>query len=117
MPVSRTRVGGHVASVGAATPRAHVEAGTRVYLPIAFVAALIALVGFWPTYVGPLLAGTPQKAPFIHVHAAVFTGWLLLVIAQTSIAASGRTHGVARVRGLGHGAVRLSDPISASRPE
>ncbi|HVF16784.1 MAG TPA: hypothetical protein VNA21_07720 [Steroidobacteraceae bacterium] len=54
------------------------------------MAALIAVTGFWPTYFGPLLAGTLETLPVIHIHAAVFVGWLLLVIAQAALAATGR---------------------------
>jgi len=31
-----------------------------------------------------LLSGTVQAPPIIHLHAAVFSGWLLLVIVQVS---------------------------------
>jgi hypothetical protein len=61
-----------------------------VYVPATLVATLIALVGFWPTYFGPLLAGTADGVPIIHVHAAVYSGWLMLVIAQGVLAATGR---------------------------
>lgn len=62
----------------------------RIYVPVGFVCCLIALLGFWPTYFGPLLRGIPHPLPIIHVHAAVFMAWVLLVIAQAWLAASGR---------------------------
>lgn len=62
----------------------------RVYLPIAAIALAIAISGFWPTYFGPLLAGSLQAIPMIHVHAAVFVGWLVLVGLQAWLAATGR---------------------------
>lgn len=61
----------------------------RIYVPSALIATLIAITGFWPTYFGPLLAGTLQTLPMIHLHAAVFVGWMLLVIAQAALAATG----------------------------
>lgn len=75
--------------------------GVRIYLPVAAMCAAIALIGFWPTYFGPLLSGTVQALPIIHLHAAVFSGWLLLVIAQVGLAATGRTALHMRVGKLG----------------
>lgn len=63
---------------------------TRIYVPIGLVCLIITLLGFWPVYFGPLLAGIPHPLPIIHLHAAVFVGWLLLVIVQASLAATGR---------------------------
>jgi hypothetical protein len=36
--------------------------------------ALIAVVGFWPTFYGTLVRLTLAQPPLIHVHATVFTG-------------------------------------------
>lgn len=62
----------------------------RVYVPAALVMTLLAFVGFWPTYFGPLLAGTLDTIPLIHLHAAVYVTWLALFIAQATLAATGR---------------------------
>jgi hypothetical protein len=67
-----------------------VSSAMRIYVPAGAVAMLIAVAGFWPTYFGPLLAGTLQTLPMIHIHAAVFVGWILLVIAQAALAATGK---------------------------
>jgi uncharacterized membrane protein YozB (DUF420 family) len=75
------------------TQPASVRAGTapRIYVPVGFVCALIALLGFWPTYFGPLLLkGIPHPLPVIHLHATVFMTWVLLVITQAWLAAGGR---------------------------
>ena len=61
-----------------------------IYLRIALVCLLIALAGFWPTYFGPLLTGIPHPLPIIHLHATVFTGWLVILITQATLAARGR---------------------------
>ena len=67
------------------------RASTRVYLPVGVVCAVIAVLGFWPTYFGPLLLkGIPHPVPVIHLHAAVFMGWVILVITQAWFAANGR---------------------------
>jgi hypothetical protein len=57
---------------------------------IAWLMLVIVFVGFAPSY---YLAGVLQAllpSPAIHVHAAVFSCWILLLIAQTSLIAAGR---------------------------
>lgn len=61
--------------------------------------------GFAPTYYMRILSGGPQATvsggPFtslVHLHGALFTGWVLLFIAQTALVAS---HRVAVHRRLG----------------
>jgi hypothetical protein len=61
-----------------------------VLVPAALLAAAIAFVGFWPTYFGPLLAGTSSASTLVHVHAAVFVTWLAMFAAQAALAATGR---------------------------
>ena len=66
-------------------------AGTRrFYVGIGLFFTLIALVGFWPTYFGPLFQGTVDSRLLVHVHAVVYMGWLCLFIAQAALAATGR---------------------------
>jgi len=52
--------------------------------------ALIAIVGFWPRYFGPLVFGTLVQPLLIHVHATVFSGWLVLFFLQAYFAATKR---------------------------
>lgn len=66
------------------------KASHRIYVPIAVLALVFAIVGFWATYYGPLLAGKATTRPLIQLHAAVFVGWLSLVIAQAAFAATNR---------------------------
>lgn len=61
----------------------------RAYLAIALFAVAIVGWGFWPSYFRPLSHGGVNKYWIIHVHAAVFIGWLLLLVTQASLAASG----------------------------
>jgi hypothetical protein len=77
-----------MATAAAAIPRT--RAPRRLYVALAALAALIAVVGFWPTYFGPLVSGTVDKAAIIHVHAAVYVGWLALFATQAVLAATGR---------------------------
>jgi hypothetical protein len=60
------------------------------YIGLSVLVTAIAFVGFWPTYFGPLLAGTVDKLPVIHFHAAVYVGWLAIFIAQATFAARRR---------------------------
>ena len=61
-----------------------------LYVALSALMAVIAIVGFWPTYYGPLARLTLVQPPLIHVHAIVFTGWLALFSAQAVLAATRR---------------------------
>ena len=60
------------------------------YLAIALFFAGLVGWGFWRSYFGPLLAGTVDRPWVVHLHAAVFVGWVLLLIAQATLVATGR---------------------------
>lgn len=62
----------------------------RLYVGLALLAVVIAAVGFWPTYFGPLAAGTAVKTPIVHLHAAIYVGWLAIFVTQAALAATGR---------------------------
>jgi hypothetical protein len=62
----------------------------RVYLSAALVTTALAVVGFWPTYFGRLVAVSVAVPSVIHLHAAVFITRLLLFIVQVVFAATGR---------------------------
>ncbi len=63
---------------------------TRVYVPLALLMTVIAIVGFWRTYFGPLVGGTLQTTGMVHAHAVIYMGWLALFTMQAALAASGR---------------------------
>jgi hypothetical protein len=86
------------------------------YVAIACLAALIAALGFWPSYFGPLLAGGVDKPPFIHLHAAVYVGWLCIFIAQTSFAAARRMdlHVALGNLGMGYGVLLIVVGLAAA---
>jgi FtsH-binding integral membrane protein len=48
------------------------------------------VLGFGPTYYFAGIFNAPLPSPIIHIHAAVFSGWILLLIAQNSLAWAGR---------------------------
>lgn len=61
-------------------------------MALAMAASII--IGFLPTYFarGLIDGGQPllPLTPLIHVHAALFTGWMLLFVVQTLLVANGR---------------------------
>src|SRR5215217_4439850 len=59
-----------------------------LYIGTSLLMGLIAVVGFWPTYFGPLGKGTIAQPLLIHIHATVFTGWLVLFLTQAVLAAT-----------------------------
>ena len=68
----------------------------RFFTTAALVIALLVAVGFgWSTYVrtrpGATAFGGPTLTPMVRVHAAVSTGWVMLLVAQTWLVASRRT--------------------------
>ena len=72
---------------GAARPSAH----RRFYVSMALLMAAMVAVGFWPTYFGPLVAGTYAGSWMFHLHGTVFMGWMGLFAAQVALVSTGRT--------------------------
>jgi len=79
----------------------------RFYVALAVYLLAMILVGFWPSYYGPLVRGAARVPIILHVHGAIFIGWMLLLIAQTVFAARGelRTHRALGTFGIGYGTV------------
>jgi hypothetical protein len=77
------------------------------YIGASLLMGLIAVVGFWPTYFGPLVKGTIAQPPLIHIHATVFTGWLVLFLTQAVLAATKHVAWHLRLGkiGIGYGAL------------
>jgi hypothetical protein len=57
---------------------------------IAIALGLAVFVGFAPTYYLKTLFGTPQLTALLQVHGALFTAWMVLLVAQTSLIANDR---------------------------
>jgi hypothetical protein len=77
------------------------------YIGASLLMGLIAVVGFWPTYFGPLVTGTIAQPLLIHIHATVFTGWLVLFLTQAVLAATKQVTWHLRLGkiGVGYGAL------------
>jgi len=68
------------------------------------IIALVVFIGFARTYyLAGLFDAKPLAAPIVHIHGAVFTAWIALLVAQTSLIRAGhtRTHRQLGLLGLG----------------
>jgi hypothetical protein len=85
-----------------------------IVIPVAILMAAIAVIGFWRTYFGALFAGHSQAEWLIHVHAAIFMGWIGLVTLQSYLAISGRTalHVTVGRIGMMYGAVLVASGLA-----
>ena len=79
----------------------------KFYVALAAYLFVMIVVGFWPSYYGPLVRGAAKAPVILHVHGVIFIGWMLLLIAQTAFAARGdlRTHRALGTFGIGYGTV------------
>lgn len=66
------------------------RARSRVYAGLSAFMVAIVLVGFWPSYFGPMLRGNVERPAVIQVHGLIFVGWMALLIAQVVFAARGQ---------------------------
>jgi hypothetical protein len=96
-PTADRRARGHDTSL------AHSVLRRPFYIGLSLLMGVIAVVGFWPTYFGPLLLGASAQPLIIHLHATVFAGWLALFLIQAALAASGRVQWHRRLGRIGIG--------------
>lgn len=77
----------------------------RFYAWMAVLMTAIVLGGFWPSYYGPLLRGAASRPWVLHVHGAIFMGWMVLLMTQVALVVSGRTatHRKLGTFGIGYG--------------
>ena len=61
----------------------------------------IVLVGFWPSYFGPMLRGDIARPLVIQIHGVIFVGWMALFVAQVVLAARRRVDLHRRIGKLG----------------
>ncbi len=76
----------------------------QFYVRMAYVCALVAVVGFIPTYWAPVASGSFGGPPLLHLHGLLFSTWPLLFIVQARLAASGHLE---RHRALGYVGISL----------
>lgn len=73
----------------------------RFYIGITVVLMAMVIQGFWPSYFGPLLRGGVERPWIVHLHGAVFAGWMLLLLTQVSLIAAGRVRHHRRLGAFG----------------
>ena len=81
---------------------------SRFYVGMAWVCLAIAILGFVPTYWMPLVRGTFDRPPILHLHAFAFYGWTLFFVSQATLVSRGR---VSRHRELGVVGVALATAL------
>jgi hypothetical protein len=73
----------------------------RFYPAMTLILIAIVVKGFWPSYFGPLLTGGVTRPWIIHLHGAIFSGWMVLLLAQVSLVSMGRVRMHRRVGNVG----------------
>lgn len=77
-------------------PRATVRVKVRkspFFTLVGLAMLVLAVAGFWPQYFSAVTGRAPAPSAqfwLIHLHAALFTGWLILYISQAALIVSGR---------------------------
>ena len=102
-------------AAAASLPRAAKLRG--FYVAVGALIAAIAFVGFWTSYFGPLLRTGSVDAPLIiHMHAAIYVGWLALFITQSALAATGRTSAHIKLGNfaIGYGVLVIAAGLTAA---
>lgn len=76
-------------SIAADTPAVHARQKRVLFLALTGAMYGLVLAGFWP-YWRTAGVATPPRPWIIHLHAAVFTGWLALLLAQVLLVRQGQ---------------------------
>jgi hypothetical protein len=81
----------------------------QFYIGITLFLIATVVTGFWASYFGTLLGGGVGRPLVMHVHGAVFTGWMALLLLQVGLAAAGRVraHRLIGKAGIAYGTLVL----------
>jgi hypothetical protein len=94
-------------AAGSATRR---PAKRLFFLVLTILLMAMVVKGFWPSYYGPMLGSTGAgRAWIMHVHGAIYSGWMLLQLLQVTLIVRGNVAAHRRVGtwGIGYGALVL----------
>jgi hypothetical protein len=84
------RIDAAIVDAIAAPPRsAGIARARRAYLAIALLIAAIVAWGFWETYYSRI-ASRADLPSVVHLHAGVFSAWVLILLAQAAAVVAGR---------------------------
>ena len=83
-------VDSQVATLAAPVETTRRERGRKFYVAMSILLVVMIVVGFWPSYFGPLMRGVTEAPWILHLHGAIYMGWMFLLVAQTVLAARGR---------------------------
>ena len=67
------------------------QGARRFYVGMAIAVLITVFLGFSRSYFLKAYFGTPELSLLVHIHGLVFTSWVLLFLAQTTLVATGRT--------------------------
>lgn len=73
----------------------------QFYIGLSLLLIATVVTGFWPSYFGTFLRGGATRPLVMHVHGAIFTGWMALLFLQVGLAATGRVRTHRRVGTFG----------------
>lgn len=82
------------AAVGAPAKVAKRLRKSSFFTILGCIMLVFAIAGFWPQYFSAVTGRSPAPSTqfwLIHLHAALFVGWLLIYISQASLIFTGRT--------------------------
>ena len=51
----------------------------KFYVAMAVLMVLMIVIGFWPSYFGPLLRGASEAPWILHLHGAIYMSWMFLL--------------------------------------
>jgi hypothetical protein len=100
-----TGVSGEISKMTTTTAPAVSRTRPSFYVWMMVTCAVIAVLGFAPTYFVPMAQGAFRGSALVHIHGALFFAWTAFVIYQTSLVASGR---VAHHREIGLAGIALA---------
>jgi len=75
---------------GLSTRDSELRRERRFFTGMAILLLLASFAGFAPSYYLKSQFGNAPLTPLVHVHGALFTSWILLLVVQTSLIAAGR---------------------------